>query len=36
MKPALFAYVAPQSVEEALEVLASDKMARPLAGEAKA
>ena len=32
MKPALFAYVAPQSVEEALEVLASDEMARPLAG----
>ena len=32
MKPALFAYAAPQSVEEALEVLASDEMARPLAG----
>ena len=32
MKPALFAYVAPQSVDEALEVLASDEMARPLAG----
>ena len=32
MKPALFAYVAPQSVEEALELLASDEMARPLAG----
>ena len=32
MKPALFEYVAPQSVEEALEALASDEMARPLAG----
>ena len=32
MKPALFAYAAPQSLEEALEVLASDEMARPLAG----
>ena len=32
MKPALFAYAAPQSVEEALEVLASDDLARPLAG----
>ena len=32
MKPALFAYAAPQSVEEALELLASDEMARPLAG----
>ena len=32
MKPALFSYSAPQSVEEALEVLASDEMARPLAG----
>ncbi len=32
MKPALFAYAAPQSVEEALEVLAGDEMARPLAG----
>ena len=32
MKPALFDYVAPQSVEEALEALASDEMARPLAG----
>ena len=32
MKPALFEYAAPQSVEEALEVLASDEMARPLAG----
>ena len=32
MKPALFAYATPQSVEEALEVLASDEMARPLAG----
>ena len=32
MKPALFAYVAPQSVEEALELLASDDLARPLAG----
>ncbi len=32
MKPALFAYAAPQSVGEALELLASDEMARPLAG----
>ena len=32
MKPALFDYVAPQSVEEALEALASDESARPLAG----
>ena len=32
MKPALFEYVAPQSIEEALEVLAADEMARPLAG----
>ena len=32
MKPALFDYVAPQSVGEALEALASDEMARPLAG----
>ena len=32
MKPALFDYVAPQSVEEAVEVLASDETARPLAG----
>ena len=32
MKPALFDYVAPQSVEGALEALASDEMARPLAG----
>ena len=32
MKPALFDYVAPQSVEEALEALASDELARPLAG----
>lgn len=32
MKPALFDYVAPRSVEEALEALASDEMARPLAG----
>ena len=32
MKPALFDYVAPQSIEEALEALASDEMARPLAG----
>ena len=32
MKPALFEYVAPQSIEEALEALASDDMARPLAG----
>ena len=32
MKPALFDYVAPHSIEEALEVLASDEMARPLAG----
>ena len=32
MKPALFEYVAPHSIEEALEALASDDMARPLAG----
>ena len=32
MKPPLFDYVAPQSVEEAVEVLASDETARPLAG----
>ena len=32
MKPALFEYVAPRSVEEALEALAGDEMARPLAG----
>ena len=32
MKPALFDYAAPQSVEEAVEVLASDETARPLAG----
>ena len=32
MKPALFDYVAPQSIEDALEALASDDMARPLAG----
>ena len=32
MKPALFEYVAPHSIEEALEALASDEMARPLAG----
>ncbi len=32
MKPALFDYVAPQSIEGALEALASDEMARPLAG----
>ena len=32
MKPALFEYVAPQSIEDALEALASDEMARPLAG----
>ena len=32
MKPPLFDYVAPQSVEEAVEALASDETARPLAG----
>ena len=32
MKPALFEYVAPQSIEGALAALASDEMARPLAG----
>ena len=32
MKPALFAYASPQSVDEALELLANDEMARPLAG----
>ena len=32
MKPALFEYVAPHSIEEALEALAGDDMARPLAG----
>ena len=32
MKPALFDYVAPDSIEGALEALASDEMARPLAG----
>ena len=32
MKPALFDYVAPDSVAEALKELASDDMARPLAG----
>ena len=32
MKPALFDYVAPESVAEALKELASDDMARPLAG----
>ncbi len=32
MKPALFEYVAPRSVEEALDALAGDEMARPLAG----
>ena len=32
MKPALFDYVAPQSIEDALEALASDETARPLAG----
>ncbi len=32
MKPALFDYVAPHSIEDALEALASDDMARPLAG----
>ena len=32
MKPALFDYVAPDSIDGALEALASDEMARPLAG----
>ena len=32
MKPALFDYVAPQSIEDALDALASDELARPLAG----
>ena len=32
MKPPLFDYVAPQSVAEAVEALASDETARPLAG----
>ena len=32
MKPALFDYVAPETVEEAVAALAGDETARPLAG----
>jgi len=32
VKPALFDYVAPRRIEDALEILATDEMARPLAG----